>query len=593
MAKTNINFNNKTYSIENSLLADATARLEAHLISMMGGSEVLEGDGQEFHKFAPAALTFRSTAPLNELQEVQINGVAIDPSNYTTEEGSTVITLPIEYLNTLDVDNYEISVVSENKSVSGGFSVVQPELNEYGFYYNQPYTAYIPTFGGKTVFFMRNDGTMDVLVIDNGYAEVCSYAANGNNLIINAVAGTFTGVANNNGIYCNELASTFTLGDESIVADNDYIYAYKEEHGGYEVTAIDKTKAEYGAIKTGVNGIGTVALGKYMFASLSDGAGNKNMTIAPKIPDTVTVVDDAAFIDCTNLTKVILPESVTTIGDGAFYDCTSLTSINIPPNLKTLGSDVIKNSRVREIYITNVESWCLALSSNSSAFGFNNQDVPDVHIIDNVGNEVTELITPAVATIPNYAFNGCEALKNVVINDFTKTIRSHAFDDCKCLTSVTIGENIEYLEEYLFRNCDNLMEININSVEINTAQNITGKTYSGVFSNIDNTNVNIDKGIDVVFGDKVVKIPKDLFYVVPRTDSQGDEHYDVSPNVKTVTIGKNVTSIGAKAFCGLTTLTAIIYKGTVMEWSTIEKGDSWNLHCPATHVHCTDGDVAL
>jgi hypothetical protein len=39
MAKINISFNEKNYSIDPASLADATARLEAHLASMMGGSE--------------------------------------------------------------------------------------------------------------------------------------------------------------------------------------------------------------------------------------------------------------------------------------------------------------------------------------------------------------------------------------------------------------------------------------------------------------------------------------------------------------------------------------------------------------------------
>ena len=122
MANLNIKFNNKTYSIPPASLADATATLEAHLMGMMG--ERLEGDGAEYYTLAPTALSFRSTAPLNELQEVQINGVTVDPSNYTLEEGSTIVTFPIDYLKTLNVGSYEVAVASNSKNVKGGFSVV-------------------------------------------------------------------------------------------------------------------------------------------------------------------------------------------------------------------------------------------------------------------------------------------------------------------------------------------------------------------------------------------------------------------------------------------------------------------------------------
>lgn len=40
MANLNIKFNNKNYSIDPASLADATARLEAHLTSMVGGGDV-------------------------------------------------------------------------------------------------------------------------------------------------------------------------------------------------------------------------------------------------------------------------------------------------------------------------------------------------------------------------------------------------------------------------------------------------------------------------------------------------------------------------------------------------------------------------
>lgn len=103
-------------------------------------AEVLEGDGQEYYTMAPSTLSFRSTAPLDEFQEVQVNGQTIDPSNYTLEEGSTIVKLGIDYLKTLNVGQYDIAVKSNSKTAGGNFTVAAPVLNEYGFYYNQPYT---------------------------------------------------------------------------------------------------------------------------------------------------------------------------------------------------------------------------------------------------------------------------------------------------------------------------------------------------------------------------------------------------------------------------------------------------------------------
>ena len=68
-----------------------------------GVVEALGGSGSEYYTVAPSALSFRSTAPLDDFQEVQINGEIVDPSNYTLEEGSTIVKLSSDYLKTLVV----------------------------------------------------------------------------------------------------------------------------------------------------------------------------------------------------------------------------------------------------------------------------------------------------------------------------------------------------------------------------------------------------------------------------------------------------------------------------------------------------------
>jgi hypothetical protein len=54
--------------------------------------------------------------------------------------------------------------------------------------------------------------------------------------------------------------------------------------------------------------------------------GNEKNVI---IPNSVTTIGNAAFINNTNLTSVTIPASVTSIGQYAFSGCTSLTSVTI------------------------------------------------------------------------------------------------------------------------------------------------------------------------------------------------------------------------------------------------------------------------
>ncbi len=56
------------------------------------------------------------------------------------------------------------------------------------------------------------------------------------------------------------------------------------------------------------------------------------------IPDSVTSIPDAAFVNCSNLTNISIPNSVTYIGFSAFDGCASLKSITLPSSLRTIGN---------------------------------------------------------------------------------------------------------------------------------------------------------------------------------------------------------------------------------------------------------------
>ena len=263
-----------------------------------GVVETIEGDGSEYYTLAPTALSFRSTAPLDTFQEVQINGETVDPENYTLEEGSTIVKISSDYLKTLPVGDYSIDIVSIKHTAKGNFTVAAPELNEHGFYYNQPYAAYVEPYNSEWCFFFRDNGVLDFINLTYGETEICTYEVNGNNIITHSSLGDIPAAIISAGeVYCAALGINFVLGDGSVVADQDYIYVYKEDLGGYEVSAIDKTKAEYGAIKTGINGIDTMKLA------------------------------DRAFYWSDKLTMVIIPNSVTHIGTHTFYACKNLVDI--------------------------------------------------------------------------------------------------------------------------------------------------------------------------------------------------------------------------------------------------------------------------
>ena len=448
--------------------------------------ERLEGDGAEYYTLAPTALSFRSTAPLNELQEIQINGVTVDPSNYTLEEGSTIVTFPIDYLKTLNVGSYEVAVASNSKTVKGDFSVKAPELNEYGFYYNQPYVGQVQGYGNVALFY-REGGVLDFIITATNYIETATYTVSGNTLTNNVSLGAIPAtISNGDEIQCAALGATFKLGDTSIAADADYMYVYKEDLGGYEVKAIDKTKAEYGAIKTGINGIDTVKLADDMFYDEYTESGNTNMITVPEIPNTVITIGQRAFGLCSNIEICKIPDSVTTIGYGAFYNCRNLTNLWVGSGVTLIDNDAFRNCRIQNIYITDLSAWC-GISFNGS----NNNPINAIEGTASTvylnGEPIIELVIPnGVTTICPKAFIRYLGITSVVIPDSVESIGSSAFSYCDNLTSVTIGNGVTSISDYVFCYCTNLTSVvignsvvSINEQAFDSCRLLTNIAYNG------------------------------------------------------------------------------------------------------------------
>lgn len=79
-------------------------------------------------------------------------------------------------------------------------------------------------------------------------------------------------------------------------------------------------------------------------------ANNRNISRVV-IPQSVTTIGDQAFRDCSQLTKVeIRTSSLTEIGLEVFFNCRNLTTVDIPDNLKIIGPSAFENcSKLRTL----------------------------------------------------------------------------------------------------------------------------------------------------------------------------------------------------------------------------------------------------
>lgn len=288
-----------------------------------GLAQVLEGDGANYYMLAPTALSFCSEAPLDELAEIQIDGEILDSSNYTLTEGSTIATLPISYLQTLAPGQHTVKIVSKSMAPEGRFDITQPELNQYGFYWNQPYVGYNNNAGQDIMFLIKADGTFEGLVMGDGYPTSGSYTINENEITLDdggMLIYNLTITASGEGkSFTATNGETFNL-DEAFVSDGEFMYIYDEYYKGYRVRAHNKDQASYGTIKTGIYDKPTVTIYQDAFN------GNSNL-IEFTIPEGIIDIEGDAFQSCDNLEKVVIPKSIKYIRYQAFCGCNSLNTI--------------------------------------------------------------------------------------------------------------------------------------------------------------------------------------------------------------------------------------------------------------------------
>ncbi len=327
---------------------------ENYLKNHIGGEAkdevtMLSGDGQTYYTLAPSTLSFRSSADINDFQEVQINGVTLDQSNYTLREGSTIVTLSVDYLKTLDADKHEITVVSKSGASTAGFEVIEPKVNEYNFYYNQPYVAYIDAYNFNVGFLLREDGTVNVAIsedtsiaVKNGTFEFIE----GEFIVTQQDLGTFRFKTTDykNKIYNIDLDVDFILDEQNIVADDDYVYAYSSSVDGYVATVIDNNKSHYGMLKSNINGKPIMRISHSMFEN------NTKLTSLPEFPEKWMIPNNTGFAwgenlfnGCTGLTTANIPDFFSALPYGMFSNCTNLKSVTIPDSVTAAGRGVFAN----------------------------------------------------------------------------------------------------------------------------------------------------------------------------------------------------------------------------------------------------------
>lgn len=140
---------------------------------------MLEGDKAEVSKNPDnnSGAVFRSSAPLNELVRVEVNGIKLTKDkDYTASSGSTIITLLPSFLAGLSEGTHSIAIVSTTGTATADFSVISdPAPVPPASTPVPPASAPVPPASGNT----NTDGSSTDTVADP-VSETASTAGSAN-----------------------------------------------------------------------------------------------------------------------------------------------------------------------------------------------------------------------------------------------------------------------------------------------------------------------------------------------------------------------------------------------------------------------------
>ena len=244
-----------------------------------------------------------------------------------------------------------------------------------------------------------------------------------------------------------------------------------------------------------------------------------NISVSSKLEE----IERRAFKE-TPITEIRLPESVKLLGEYAFADCTQLTHVTLP--------------------------------KNNTAFQLTNFVFMNCAALEDIN------LPNSLASIPQDAFSGCTSLKAITLPGALTTLGYQAFKGCTQLSKITIPGTITSFGGAAFAD-SGLTEVTINngireigeSAFANTPlTNITFPKTITRISGLGNSNITT---IHFAEGAKPTEIAENAFYMckittfnIPVSVTKIEARAFQYSSIQKITIPEAVTTIGESAFSG-------------------------------------------
>lgn len=166
-----------------------------------------------------------------------------------------------------------------------------------------------------------------------------------------------------------------------------------------------------------------------------------------------------AFIEDSQITKIIVPETVTSIGGGSFAYCSKLETLDLGEKVSDIGADLFTGlSSLKEVICRNptppsVRNWGTVRTSATLYVPANSVDAYKSASIWSYFQNIKALESPlpSISTFPY--------VKNLNVGNNVSSIPNNAFDQCTMLNNLKLGSSLTEIGDKAFSGCTGLTEV--------------------------------------------------------------------------------------------------------------------------------------
>lgn len=365
-------------------------------------------------------------------------------------------------------------------------------------------------------------------------------------------------------ILCMMFSITGFADESEAFSSGDFEYTLRED-GTAEITKYTGEASEI-EVPAELDGYLVTRIGENAFSFSVD--ENKTIT-SITLPESVTSIEEDAFLWCKSLPSITLPESITSIEGNPFTKCNDIQFDISPdhPYLEVIDGALFSKPDKRliccpgrmENYVVPEGTTCIA---EEAFFGSENlKSVTLPESVTSIGDSafygcygLTDINLPkSLTSIGDLAFSDCDSLENINLPESLTSIGNSAFSDCDSVTSIIIPEGMTSVADYAFSRCFNLTDITL-------PESITSIGEFS-FAKCDPVEIILPEGL-VSIGKRAFVECENLEKInLPESlTSIGEKAFLDCNSLDSIFLPKSMTSIGEEAFSDCDSLTITVQR---------------------------------